>query len=199
MQAVIAVLAALVERARTGRGRLLDVAVCEGTMQAVLPRLADASSEDVLRGDRPCYRVYGCRGGGAVALGALEPKFWQRFCAAVGRPEWDGRQFDPDLSATVDEMFQKRTRDEWVASLGPADCCLEPVLALPELASVAHHQARLLWLPDGRPRSLPALVETSALPAGRAPAHGQHTLEVLRAAGVTDEDLAGLRTAGVIS
>jgi alpha-methylacyl-CoA racemase len=198
LQAVIAVLAALLERARTGRGRVLDVALSEGTMQALLPRLIDASSEDVLRGDRPCYRIYGCRGGGAVALGALEPKFWQRFCVAVGHLEWDGRQLDPGLSATVDEMFLTRTRDEWVALLGPADCCLEPVLVLRELAALPHHQARSLWLADGRPRTLPALVETSALPARRAPAHGEHTLDVLRAAGVTDEDVAGLRTAGVV-
>ena len=44
-------LAALVERAATGRGRALDVAMTEGAMQALLPRLSDSSSEDVLRGD----------------------------------------------------------------------------------------------------------------------------------------------------
>src|SRR6267142_4254214 len=70
-------------------------------MQALLPRLADPSSEDVLRGDRPCYRVYACGGGGAIALGALDPKFWERFCAAVGRPEWEGQQFDPLLSPAL--------------------------------------------------------------------------------------------------
>src|SRR3989442_5808248 len=155
LQAVVAVLAALVERAATGRGRVLDVAMCEGAMQALLPRLADRSSEDVLRGDRPCYRVYACHGGGALALGALEPKFWQRFCSGVGRPEWEGQQFDPSLCTAVDELFLARTRDEWAALLGPLDCCAEPVLRLDELAAHPQHRARSLWLRDGRPRSLP--------------------------------------------
>src|SRR5439155_23192883 len=146
LQAVVAVLAALVERGRTGRGRTLDVAMCEGVMQALFPRLADSSSEDVLRGDRPCYRVYACRGGGAIALGALESKFWQRFCAAVAHPEWEGSQFDPTLCAAADELFLGRTREEWVALLDPVDCCAEPVLTFEEVRAHAHHQARSLWL-----------------------------------------------------
>jgi len=198
LQAVVAVLAALVERAATGRGRVLDVAMCEGAMQALLPRLADRSSEDVLRGDRPCYRVYACRGGGALALGALEPKFWQRFCSGVGRPEWEGQQFDPSLCTAVDELFLARTRDEWAALLGPLDCCAEPVLRLDELAAHPQHRARSLWLRDGRPRSLPALVETERLPAGRAPAHGEHGAEVLREAGAPEEEISALRAAGVV-
>jgi alpha-methylacyl-CoA racemase len=197
-QAVVAILAALLERASTGRGRLLDVAMAEGAMQALLPRLADSSSEYVLRGDRPCYRVYACRGGGAIALGALEPKFWSRFCAAVGRPQWEGEQFDPTLSPAVDELFLQRTRDEWAALLGPADCCAEPVLQAHELAANPQHRARSLWLRDGRPRSLPALVETESLPAGRAPAHGEHGTELLREAGLSEAEIAALRAAGVL-
>jgi alpha-methylacyl-CoA racemase len=198
LQAVVAVLAALVERAATGRGRTLDVAMTEGAMQALLPRLSDPSSEDVLRGDRPCYRVYGCRGGGAVALGALEPKFWERFCAAVGRPEWEGQQFDPSLCPAVDELFLGRTRDEWTALLGPADCCAEPVLRVEELAAHPQHRARSLWLRDGRPRSLPALVETKDLPAARAPKQGEHTDALLREAGASDAEISALRAAGVV-
>ena len=167
-------------------------------MQAILPRLAPGTSEDVLRGDRPCYRVYACGGGGAIALGALEPKFWERFCAAVGRPEWEGQQFDPALCPAVDELFLARTRDEWSALLGPADCCAEPVLRIDELRGHAQHEARSLWLDDGRPRTVPALVETAALPSRRAPAHGEHGAEVWRDAGAFDAEISALRAAGVV-
>jgi crotonobetainyl-CoA:carnitine CoA-transferase CaiB-like acyl-CoA transferase len=170
----------------------------EGAMQALLPRLSDSSSEDVLRGDRPCYRVYACRGGGAVALGALEPKFWERFCAAVGRPQWEGQQFDPSLCPAVDELFLGRTRDEWATLLGPADCCAEPVLRVEELAAHPQHGARALWLPDGRPRSLPALVETKDLPASRAPRQGEHTDALLREAGASEAEISALHAAGVV-
>ena len=198
LQAVVGVLAALLERASTGRGRLVDVAMAEGTMQALLPRLLDSSSEDVLRGDRPCYRVYACRGGGAMALGALEPKFWARFCAAVERPQWEGQQFDPSLCSAVDELLLTRTRDEWAALLGPADCCAEPVLRVEELAAHPQLRARSLWLHDGRPRSLPALVETVSLPAGRAPGHGENGTDVLREAGASEAEISALRAAGVV-
>src|SRR5207302_3607996 len=83
LQAVIAILAALHERERTGRGSVLDVSMCEGAMQFLIPHIGGLAAgeapqsrgDDVLSGTRPCYRVYACRGGGAVALGALEPKF----------------------------------------------------------------------------------------------------------------------------
>lgn len=176
-QAVVAVLAALLERASTGRGRLLDVAMAEGTMQALLPRLADSSSENVLRGDRPCYRVYACRGGGAVALGALEPKFWERFCAAVSRPEWADRGFDRALGPEVDALFAQRTREEWDAVLRPADCCGEPVLEPSELRG--HPLFEGLFAGD-LPRTFPALVPTAELSRRPAPRRGEHTTEVLR-------------------
>jgi crotonobetainyl-CoA:carnitine CoA-transferase CaiB-like acyl-CoA transferase len=198
LQAVAAVLAALLERTTTGRGRVLDVAMCEGAMQAVFPRLADTSSKDVLCGDRPCYRVYACRGGGAIALGALEPKFWHRFCAAVSRPEWEARQFDRSLCTAVDEMFLEKTRDEWAALLSPADCCAEPVLTLDEVRTHPQHQARSLWLAGGQPRTVPALVGTADLPSTRAPLHGEHSEDVLREAGVGTTEIAALRESGAL-
>jgi crotonobetainyl-CoA:carnitine CoA-transferase CaiB-like acyl-CoA transferase len=198
LQAVVAVLAAIVERATSGRGRVLDVAMCEGAMQAAFPRLGDAASEDVLRGDRPCYRVYACRDGGAIALGALEPKFWHRFCAAVSHPEWDARQFDASLCTAVDELFLEKTRDEWAALLAPVDCCAEPVLTLDELRAHPHHRTRSLWLPDGRPRTVPALVGTADVPRARAPLHGEHGAEVLREAGLAESEIAALRDSGAL-
>ena len=197
-QAVVAVLAALFERSTTGRGRVLDVAMCEGVMQTLFPQMANASSEDVLRGDRPCYRVYICRGGRAIALGALEPKFWHRFCAAVSRPQWEGRQFDASLCTAVDELFLERSLDEWAALLGPADCCAEPVLTVAELRAYPHHRARSLWLADDRPRTVPALVATEDLPALRAPLHGEHGSEVLREAGLSEAEIATFRDSGAL-
>ena len=207
--AVIAILAALLERERTGRGRALDVSMTEGAMGFVLPHLGalaaggerQARGDDVLSGSHPCYRVYACQGGGAVALGALEPKFWQRFCAAVERPGWIDRQFDREHVREVEALFSTRTRDAWVVLLAPADCCAEPVLAPHEVAAHPQHAARDLFVKSGSLRLLrtqPALVPTAELPAGLAPAHGAHTEEVLREAGLGDRELAALRESGAI-
>ncbi|HUJ27029.1 MAG TPA: CaiB/BaiF CoA-transferase family protein [Myxococcales bacterium] len=176
-QAVIAILAALHERARTGRGRALDVSMTHGVTGLILARLGGADEPQILDGSRPCYRVYACAGGGAYALGALEPKFWQRFCVAVSRPDWIERGFDTALVPELERLFAQRSRDEWDALLRPADCCGEPVLSLAELRD--HPLLRDLFAGD-LPRTFPALVPSAELPPQRAPGHGEHTPQVLR-------------------
>jgi crotonobetainyl-CoA:carnitine CoA-transferase CaiB-like acyl-CoA transferase len=174
-QAAIGVLAALVERAQSGQGRVIDVSMTEGVTGLLLPHLGE--DENVIDGSRPCYRVYACARG-AYALGALEPKFWLRFCEAVGRAEWASRAFDLTLVPELDALFATRTRDEWAALLEPFDCSGEPVLEPSELRTHPLFQARALFAGD-LPRTFPALVPTSDLPLAPAPAHGQHTEEVL--------------------
>jgi len=184
-QAVIGIVTALLERQRTGRGRVLDISLAAGTMGLVLPHLGELAlggkpqqrGEDILSGSRPCYRVYGCKGGGAYALGALEPKFWQHFCQAVARPDWLDRAFDVTLAPELDSLFATRTREEWDASLRPFDCCGEQVL---EPWEIRHHPLFAGMFAGDMPRTLPALVATSDVPQRRAPERGEHTDEVLR-------------------
>ena len=209
--AVVAILAALLERARTGRGRHLDVAMAEGATAFVLPAHGklkasgepEARGEDILSGVYPCYRVYRCKEG-AIGLGALEPKFWARFCGAVEKPDWVSAQFDRELTPEVDALFAGRNRDDWAALLAPADCCAEAVLELHELEAHPQHAARDLFLDAGPGgprvlRTLPALVPTRDLPHTAAPEQGAQTDAVLRELGqVTDAELASLRAAGVI-
>jgi crotonobetainyl-CoA:carnitine CoA-transferase CaiB-like acyl-CoA transferase len=170
--AVSAILAALLERTRSGRGRALDVSMTSAATQFVLA----ADEPNVLDGSRPCYRAYRCRGGGRYALGALEPKFWQRFCAAVERPDWLDRALDATLTPEVDALFAARTREEWDALLRPADCCGEPVVELSELR--AHPWFAGLFTGD-QLRTFPALPPSASLPSEPAPTLGEHSAEVL--------------------
>ena len=203
LQAVVGILAALYERERTGRGRAIDVSMCEGALQFLIPHLGalaagqaqKARGDDVLSGSRPCYRVYACSDTGAVALGALEPKFWSAFCAAVERPDWASRGFDPSLAPEVDALFRSATRDEWVSRLRSVDCCLEPVLEPQEVRAHPQHRARGAFLPDGNLRSQPAL---SPPAAGRAPRLGEHSIEVLREHGLSEEEIEALRAGRAI-
>ncbi len=174
-QAVIGVLAALLERARSGQGRVVDVSMTEGVTGLLLPHLGEPLN--ILDGTRPCYRVYACARG-SYALGALEPKFWSRFCAAIARPEWEQRGFDFDLVPLVDALFATRTRDEWDALLDGIDCCGAPVLEALELRTHPLFEERALFAGDLL-RTFPALVPTAELPRAPAPSRGQHTAEVL--------------------
>ncbi|MCR6631119.1 MAG: CoA transferase [Magnetospirillum sp.] len=149
MLTMTSVLAALLRRGTTGKGCHLDISLAEAAL-AWMPGILtaahrwdeDAREAGLINGGAACYRVYRAGDGRFVALAALEPKFWSKFCEVVGRPEWIHRQAEPmpqnELIADLEALFLTRGREAWVALLGPADCCFEPVLVPAEVA--AHPQ-----------------------------------------------------------
>ncbi len=154
MQAVIAVLAALLRRTTTGQGASLDVSLAETVLAwqgIVLTGARRAGFEPVreaslLNGGAACYRIYETADQRFVALGALEAKFWTQFCEALGRPDWVGRQNDPlpqeELIAEVAAALRGETRDTWAARLADVDCCFQAVLEPEEVTADPHLKAR---------------------------------------------------------
>lgn len=151
MLAVNAVLAALLRRAATGRGARVDVSLAEaalswmgGVLTAAHRGQPEQREQGMINGGAAYYRVYRAGCGGFLAVAPIEEKFWRAFCTAIGRPDWSQRQAEPlpqnDLIADLDRLFLERSRDEWMAVLGPADCCCEPVLEGDEV--VRHPQWR---------------------------------------------------------
>ncbi|HSB20885.1 MAG TPA: CaiB/BaiF CoA-transferase family protein [Anaeromyxobacteraceae bacterium] len=215
--AVAGILAALLRRGATGEGAHVDVSMTEGAlaMLAIQQGAADARgtplrrSAEMLNGGAACYRVYRTRDGRFVALGALEPQFFARFCRAAGRPELAERQLDGDGRGPVEELeaiFLTRTRDEWTRLGREHDCCLAPVLegdeprADPQLrARGAFVEVETRW--EGR--AMPSIacpvrldgVEARLAPAPELGADGE---AVLREAGLTAAEIADLRDRGVV-
>lgn len=166
--AVIAILASVME----GRGRYIDLSMHEGVL--ALARLSGSAVSDALSGRLPNYSVYATADGGALSVGALEPKFWSAFCSAVERPEWVGRGADPELRDDVAELMRSRTRDAWEEIFRDVDACVEIVRAGSK--GFAHPSAvhRGQTLSEFRlPFGLPA----HAL--GASPALGEHNAEIL--------------------
>jgi crotonobetainyl-CoA:carnitine CoA-transferase CaiB-like acyl-CoA transferase len=163
-----------------------------------------------LSGRYNCYRPYECADG-YVTLGALEPKFWQAWCEGVERPDLLEHAFDSPGSSSheqVQEIFRGRSRDQWRAFASEHDCCLEPVLGLDEaLASelVAAREMVVELAQPGAERPVKLLgvpIKLSRTPgdAARAPGPelGEHTDEVLAAAGFSATEMSALREAGAI-
>src|SRR5207244_11908058 len=100
LSAALEVVAALLERERTGRGRRLVVSMTHGSHRLVAHRL-QSRPERLLTGGIACYRLSPTADGRWLTVGALEPKFWQRLCEVVGRPDLAARQFDADQAAVA--------------------------------------------------------------------------------------------------
>jgi alpha-methylacyl-CoA racemase len=207
LMGVFGILAALWERERSGEGQLVDVSMTDGA-QSWLAMVAAAFLADgrvpgrgreILNGGIACYLPYECADGW-VSVGALEPKFWQAFCAGVERADLVEHQFAKPGSeghAQVAEVFRSRTKAEWAAFNDEHDCCIEPVLDLDEaLASELTREREMVVELDqpeiGPVRLLGMPVKFSRTPGDAtrpAPALGEHTEEVLREAGLDVEEM----------
>ena len=208
MGAAVAILAALLDVERGGDGRHLDVSMMEGALTWTAGAQASVAagapdpgrSNWLLTGAHPCYRVYPCADG-YLSVGALEPKFWEALCEAVGRPDLApfGLASAEDAETAIAEMeavFARHTRAEWAERLRGLDVCVEPVLDVREVQDHPQVRARGLLLDTETGREIRPQVVTSPdwrrLPP---PDLGEHTEEVLAAAGL---DVARLRAEGAI-
>ena len=143
--AVVQVLAALVERGRTGRGRHLVVSMTHGSHHLVAHRLGGEPVARMLTGGLACYRVYATADDRYLTVAALEPKFFRRLCELIGRPELAERQYDADQKALARELagvFSARGLDAWLALFDGADACVGPVATRSEAAAEFGDDAR---------------------------------------------------------
>jgi len=194
--AVAAILAALVERNRTGRGTVVDASLFDAAVHANLTNWAEeadgprAVGEALpLTGELPCYRLYETADGGWIALAALEPRFWRRFCQAVGRKDLESRHLDTGGATRreVAELIRSRTREEWALLFEEHDLPAEPVLSAAEARRHPQTEAReLLSEENGHARlAFPARLGGERPRAQRRfPKLGEHTESLLAELGL---------------
>jgi len=132
--AVIEVLAALLDRARTGSGARIVISMTHGSHRFVAHRLTGEPVPRLLTGGAACYRIYETSDGRYLTVAALEPKFWRNLCDLLGRPDFVDHAFDPDLPQ-LDELFRTRTQRDWLDLLEGRDTCVGAVLTLAEAAA----------------------------------------------------------------
>jgi alpha-methylacyl-CoA racemase len=219
MQAVMAVLAALVRRQRTGEGAFLDVSIADGVL-ALMALYVDeylatgtvpGPGHYILTGRYACYDTYSCADDRWLAVGAIEPHFWANLCRALGCEHWIEHQLDDDVQdavrADLAAAFATKPRDAWAAELAPADTCVAPVLSVPELVDDPQYVARGVVVEATHPTAGP-FRQLGPLLAGTVPPDGPVALpdwsttdtdEVLRSTGFGDDEIARLRADGAVA
>lgn len=166
----LGILAALLERERSGRGQVVDAAIVDGVASLMSfftgtrghPLLSPHRGEGMLGGAAHFYRTYRCADDRHIAVGAIEPQFYALLLEKTGLAEELGAgQLDPANWDTYAErlatLFATRTRDDWCALLEGTDACVAPVLELDEAAAHPHMQARGAYVErDGTTHTAPA-------------------------------------------
>jgi crotonobetainyl-CoA:carnitine CoA-transferase CaiB-like acyl-CoA transferase len=132
--AVVEILAALLERARTGRGSHVVVSMAHNAHRLVAHRVGGDPVPRLLTGGVACYRLYETADGRFLSVAALEPKFWQSLCTLLERPDLVDRAYEPELPELA-QLFRTRTLREWRELLEGRDTCVAPVLTLDEAAA----------------------------------------------------------------
>lgn len=163
MYLVAAILSAVYERDRTGRGDVLDIGILDGTtyLTSMLHeyrstgRWSDEPGTNRLDTGAPYYDVYPCADGKFVAIGALEDPFFAVLLDVLGlEPELADGRHDPAswpmLRERIAAAVATRTRDEWAELAGPTDACLTPVLSLAEAPDHPQVRHRDILVADGR-------------------------------------------------
>ena len=170
MLLAVGVLAALLERERSGRGQVVDAAMVDGS--ALLTTflhgmIADGRwrhprGENMLDGGAPFYDTYRTADGSFVAVGALEPAFYRALLDGLGLdpaalPSPADRSRWPELRERFAAAFRTRTRDDWTLIFAGTDACVAPVLSPAEAPGHPHNVARDAFVPvDGMLQPAPA-------------------------------------------
>ena len=209
-QASTAICAALVQRARTGRGQHLDISLLDGAFFTLI-HLASLHFADVplRRGELPLsgrlagYNVYRTRDGRYLALGFLEPKFWEQFCLKMNLDQFANTQVQEDQQELIGELgrrFAARTLKEWMDFFREEDLCVSPVREIPEAIAEAHHRGLLVNVeyPSGSLKQLKTPFVKDGAAATRAPLLGEHNLEILKEYGYSAAEIDALREDGVL-
>ena len=207
-------LAALVERASSGRGQVVDAAMVDGA--AVLMTMmhgframggwSDERGTNLLDTGAHFYDTYETKDGGFVSIGSIEPQFYAELLRLTGLadeelPHQMDREAWQPMRERLTQIFKSKTRDEWCALMEGTDVCFAPVLSMGEAYEHPHNRERGTFVEVGgmmQPAPAPRFSRTPAAISRPAPHPGQDTDEGLSAWGLESEQIAKLRAAGAI-
>ncbi len=210
MMTLSGVLMALYRRKETGRGDYLDMAMADSLLAclpnnmgvAMTERRQPVLKEERALGGNALYNIYETKDGDFIVLAGQELKFAKNLLEPLGRPDLvklcelpPGAGQDPVRDFLI-SIFRKKTKKEWIEWFQGRDVAFAPLKTLPEVLEDPHFKARGMVTKDARGWDhLGAPIKFSDEPARpnfQAPAHGQHTREILSGLGYGETDVEKL-------
>jgi alpha-methylacyl-CoA racemase len=156
---VVGVLAALLEASKSGKGQVVDAAMCDGAASLMsmffdmtaIGRWSEGREKNFLDGGAHFYGVYECACGHFISIGSIEPQFYAllREHAGLSDPAFDAqmdREAWPMLREKLTQIFKSKTREEWCKIMEGTDICFAPVLTMAEAPNHPHMAARNIFI-----------------------------------------------------
>lgn len=219
LHAAMAIMAAVIQRQSTDQGQHIDISMSDAALSlttmfgagALASGEAPGLSTEFLNGGT-FYDYYRTADGRYLSVGGLEPQFFTAFFQAIGKPEWSARMADQSqegqaaLKADIQSVLEQQSFAHWTEVFAAIDACVEPVLDLNEVSQSPHFNERGMFVdvPLGNGQTIRQIgcpVKFSKAPARydfAGAALGQHSEEVLKELGLSDERINALREQGVI-
>jgi alpha-methylacyl-CoA racemase len=214
---VLGILAALLERATSGEGQVVDAAMVDGSAQLMSIFFGiDAMGgwgprgTNLLDGGAHFYNVYECADGEYVSVASYEPKFYANLLARIGplgfadldpAQQMDRGQWRA-LKARFADLFKTRTTAEWVEFFSGHEVCFAPVLSMSQARAHPHNVERETFVDvSGAPQPAPAprFSRTPSAVQGPPVAAGADTDTALAEWGFTPADITALKASGAIA
>lgn len=205
MVLALGVLSGILQARRTGRGDVIDCAMVDGAalLNAMTLGLLnddvwrEERGANLLDGGAPWYRTYRCADGNHVAVGCVEPQFWDDFRRLLGvgsDPDFDRREERarwPRITARIEAIFLSRSRADWESHFAGSQACVTPVLSMREAAAHPHNVCRRTFHVAGdaiHPMPAPRFQSAPVDQPGDTPPVGSATRDVLLDCGLTEAE-----------
>jgi alpha-methylacyl-CoA racemase len=206
----------LFEAKTSGRGQVIDAAMVDGTalLMAMFAGNFHAGHHSAERGTNVLdmgshfYNVYETSDGEYVSFGSAEPQFYAELLRLSGLGEQPDlpQQFDktrwPEMKDRLAELVRQKTRDEWCQIMEGSDVCFAPLLTMTEAARHPHNAFRGTYVESfgvTQPAPAPRFSRSAATIAGPPTFPGQHTDDVLHSIGLSNDEVAALRSSGAVA
>uniref|UniRef100_E6VEY4 L-carnitine dehydratase/bile acid-inducible protein F n=2 Tax=Rhodopseudomonas TaxID=1073 RepID=E6VEY4_RHOPX len=184
---VVGILAALLEASKSGKGQVVDAAMCDGAASLITMffdmtaagRWKEGRESNMLDGGAHFYGTYACADGQFISIGSIEPQFYALLRQIAGLTDadydaqMDARQW-PALKQKLAAVFKTKSRDEWCKLMEGTDVCFAPVLTMSEATKHPHMVAREVFINhEGHTQPAPAPRFSRTPSAARPPVHSQ--------------------------
>ncbi|MCS6818616.1 MAG: CoA transferase, partial [Chitinophagales bacterium] len=217
--AMHAITTALFQREKTQKGCHINVAMTDAVLPLIaLPLAAQQCIQETLKpglfelgGSLPNYNIYRCADGKYIALGALEPKFWNNFCDAVHKQEWKkciigSQEEKTKVIQEVANLFLSKPRDLWLDLLKSTDCCISPVNNVQEVLSYDYYDEQNMFIENQiiscktfkTLRHPVKFNDTESNSYWLAPYLGEDTASILSSLGYEEKNIKDFKSKGLV-